>query len=226
MSPSRLLAVMDPLLNLGILFRCVAAYCGFDVEANKAQLKMGLNIIDQNGTTTTTAVTKATSKSIRFSKSQSVSFDENKPPIPPRPPPPPVTQQDTATILNNARLERMHKIMGDSYFLIEQLKNHNAPHEILMSPLLSDDTILAKFPHTCLITTNLDPLLDDNIELKKKLDTLNVTCNLNVVNGLHHGFLNFITVDKSCMKASKFVCATIKMLQATVLEVKKATKEE
>jgi hormone-sensitive lipase len=226
MSPSRLLAVMDPLLNLGILFRCVAAYCGFDVEANKAQLKMGLNIIDQNGTTTTTAATKATSKSIRFSKSQSVSFDENKPPIPPRPPPPPVTQQDTATILNNARLERMHKIMGDSYFLIEQLKNHNAPHEILMSPLLSDDTILAKFPHTCLITTNLDPLLDDNIELKKKLDTLNVTCNLNVVNGLHHGFLNFITVDKSCMKASKFVCATIKMLQATVLEVKKATKEE
>ena len=32
LSPSRLLSVMDPLLNLGILWRCLAAYVGIDFK--------------------------------------------------------------------------------------------------------------------------------------------------------------------------------------------------
>lgn len=65
-------------------------------------------------------------------------------------------------------------------------------------------------------------MLDDNIEMRKKLNSLFVPCKLHVLNGIHHGFLNFITVDKYCMKASKFVCTIIKILQDTILNVKQA----
>ena len=54
-------------------------------------------------------------------------------------------------------------------------------------------------------TASLDPLLDDNIELRSKLLALHVNCELHVKSGLHHGFLNFITLNKECKKASKFV---------------------
>ena len=43
--------------------------------------------------------------------------------------------------------------MGDSIFLIEQLRYHPSPYEPYMSPLLSDDSLLAKFPYTCLIVS-------------------------------------------------------------------------
>ena len=162
MSPSRLLALMDPLLNLGILFRCVAAYCGFDAESDKIRLKNELNLFDNQKTpikkTKSTQINTKKETRMRYSKSESVSFEMEED----QDSPPQINSElsvksciDQKTLLNNARLERMHKIMGDSIFLIEQLKNHPAPHENLMSPLLSDDSILAKFPHTCLIVSFL-----------------------------------------------------------------------
>ena len=42
------------------------------------------------------------------------------------------------------------------------------------------------------------------------LRRLGINCNLDVLDGLHHGFLNFIKNSKECLKASKFVTATIK----------------
>jgi len=163
MSPSRLLAIMDPLLNLGILFRCVAAYCGFDAESDKQRLKNELNLVESNqsGSIKKTRSSQISSKKemkLRYSKSESVSFETedtevSEPPLSITPDTVPKLILDQKTQMNNARLERMHKIMGDSIFLIEQLKNHPAPHENLMSPLLSDDSILSKFPHTCLIVS-------------------------------------------------------------------------
>ena len=154
MSPSRLLALMDPLLNLGILFRCVAAYCGFSYEADKAKLFSELRI--QNSPLKKTKSSLESSQkqpNLRYSKSESLSFETNDEGFA-------FEQQtfeevyiDEKTQINNVRLERMHKIMGDSIFLIEQLRNHPSPYESYMSPLLSDDSLLAKFPHTCLIVS-------------------------------------------------------------------------
>jgi len=39
---------------------------------------------------------------------------------------------------------------------------------------------------------------------------MNVNCQLDVLDGLHHGFLNFIRNSKDCLNASKFVTSTIK----------------
>jgi hypothetical protein len=37
MSPSRLMAVMDPLLNTGVLWRCLAAYAGITPDNDPPQ---------------------------------------------------------------------------------------------------------------------------------------------------------------------------------------------
>jgi acetyl esterase/lipase len=63
-------------------------------------------------------------------------------------------------------------------------------------------------------TASHDPLLDDSIEFKKKLTLRGATCSLHVLDGLHHGFLNFVSVSRECQKASKVVTLTIKTLLA------------
>ncbi len=46
--------------------------------------------------------------------------------------------------------------------------------------------------------------------MKKRLRKLKVSCNLKVVESLHHGFLNFVTVSKDCQRASKTVSELIR----------------
>ena len=43
------------------------------------------------------------------------------------------------------------------------------------------------------------------------LKSLNVPCRLNIKNGLHHGFLNFVSASKDCYRASKYVSNVIKI---------------
>lgn len=51
------------------------------------------------------------------------------------------------------RLLQLHKMLGDSVFLIERLRNHPLGRNQYMSPLLSEDSILAEFPKTYLIVS-------------------------------------------------------------------------
>jgi hormone-sensitive lipase len=57
--------------------------------------------------------------------------------------------------------------------------------------------------------------LDDSIEFKKHLQLKGVSCSLHVLDGLHHGFLNFVSVSKECQKASKVVTSIIRTLLAS-----------
>lgn len=51
------------------------------------------------------------------------------------------------------RLLQLHKMLGDSVFLIERLRNHPLGRNQYMSPLLSEDSVLAEFPKTYLIVS-------------------------------------------------------------------------
>lgn len=64
-----------------------------------------------------------------------------------------------------------------------------------LSPYEASDDILRQFPPTKFLTTILDPLLDDSIEFGKKLRSLDVDTNLDVLGGLFHGFLYFTKVE-------------------------------
>ena len=56
--------------------------------------------------------------------------------------------------------------------------------------MIPDDT-LAKFPPVYLITTDLDPCLDETISFSNRFSNLGKFISLDVVSGLPHGFLGF-----------------------------------
>lgn len=213
-SPSRLMSVMDPLLNLGILWRCLAAYSGIDYKKETEKYKTMLDItqssktsenrqsimrtsptmasiirttpfktflsrtnsnslINNNKSPPTTPTQSAPNKnfSIRFSKCESTDLNtqskateeileietlnvdchtDQKPTIDQTD----NFQQDTSlTTKQKERMLQLHKVLGDSVFLIERLRNHPLGRDQYMSPLHSDDKLLAQFPKTYLIVS-------------------------------------------------------------------------
>lgn len=186
LSPSRLLSVMDPLLNLGILWRCLAAYSGIDFKTETERYKNILNLDREDqasGASTSSSLKKSVKEnskrfSVRYSKSDSFDRDE--------------TSKNVASVSNaNDKVEfdvnnenddsyensdvfniapmsdsptdeklfdkeellRQYEIMGDSIFLIDKLRNHESTYSQYMSPILSDDSVISKFPKTCLIVS-------------------------------------------------------------------------
>ena len=64
-----------------------------------------------------------------------------------------------------------------------------------LSPYWASDEVLKQFPPTRILTTIVDPCLDDCVEFSKKLKNLNVDVHLDILEGLNHGFLNFAQVN-------------------------------
>lgn len=73
----------------------------------------------------------------------------------------------------------------------------NVPKDPFLSPIYASDDVLRQFPPIKIITLSLDPCLDDSIVFAKKLRDLNVNVQLDILDGLPHGFLNFSRVRKT-----------------------------
>lgn len=69
------------------------------------------------------------------------------------------------------------------------------PRNYLMSPYLAPNELLKQFPKTNILSTIVDPCLDDCIEFAKKLKSLEVDTQVDVLGALNHGFLNFAGVS-------------------------------
>lgn len=59
----------------------------------------------------------------------------------------------------------------------------------LVSPLTASEATMAKLPPVYLNAAGLDPLLSDTIEMARKLDAAGATYDVNVHEGVHHGFM-------------------------------------
>lgn len=79
-------------------------------------------------------------------------------------------------------------IAPDDEFIFKVPKNQ------YLSPYWASDEVLQQFPSTNILTTVVDPCLDDCVEFSKKLKYLNVDIRMDIVDGLVHGFLNFTQV--------------------------------
>lgn len=234
LSPSKLLSIMDPLLNYGILWRCLAAYCGIDFKTESENFKHILNM--NNHSTLKTSSSSSSSKqimrsdseiSIKYSKSFSVdnfsktaeeksfkSIEERVVIDNGLAAEMKIEQQSfgssSQSSADDIRLLTLHKLMGDGVFLIEKLRNHSMPHNQFISPLLMDDKFISQFPTTCLITAS-DPFLDDNIELAKRLKKLGVKIDVLIVdNGTPHGFLNMKNLSEETADAAEEVLNVLK----------------
>jgi acetyl esterase/lipase len=63
-----------------------------------------------------------------------------------------------------------------------------------ISLLKASDDILMKFPATTFMCPTIDPMLDDSIELAKRLDRLGVDVTVKILKGLSHSYNNFANV--------------------------------
>lgn len=71
----------------------------------------------------------------------------------------------------------------------------SVPKNQYISPYWASDETLKQFPPTRILTTIVDPCIDDCVEFSKKLDCLDVDIQLDVLGALNHGFLNFAQVN-------------------------------
>ncbi|KAF5285296.1 hypothetical protein FQA39_LY04395 [Lamprigera yunnana] len=93
--------------------------------------------------------------------------------------------------------------------IVEQLKLA-IPTDYISSPCFAPSDILLKFPTVKLLTTNLDPFLDDNVIFSSKLKKLGKNVTLDVLHGLPHGFLNFSLLSKESEAGSKLCVQRMK----------------
>lgn len=91
---------------------------------------------------------------------------------------------------NQPRLKENRKIPKTSENELDRVIAIN----YLMAPFWAPSEILQQFPRTCILTTNLDPCLDECVEFAKKLKSIGNNVHLDVLEGLNHSFLNFSLV--------------------------------
>ncbi|CAF3476169.1 unnamed protein product [Rotaria socialis] len=169
-SPSRLMAVMDPLLNTGFLWRCLAAYTG---------IKSDDQLVSPTVSGNSTPEKQRKIDSTRASPNQIVSEEEDIP-------------EPTKLEVKDIYHARLAEIMGSrqAYFL-RKLRESPLPSHPHMSPLCASDDILRQFPTTHLVPCARDPFIDDNVEFARRLRTLNVPHHLVVVDEWPHGYLDY-----------------------------------
>jgi acetyl esterase len=61
--------------------------------------------------------------------------------------------------------------------------------EPFVSPMLASEATLARLPPIYLAAAGLDPLLCDSVDFARKLEAAGATFDINVHEGLHHGFM-------------------------------------
>ncbi|KAK6173809.1 hypothetical protein SNE40_017204 [Patella caerulea] len=79
-----------------------------------------------------------------------------------------------------------------------------------MSPLLAPNELLMGLPDMSLVACHLDPLLDDSIMFTKRLRKLGKKVDLDLVDNLPHGFLNFSLVSKEAKHATDMIIKKLK----------------
>lgn len=62
-------------------------------------------------------------------------------------------------------------------------------YDPLVSPVHASEATMAKLPPVYLNAAGLDPLLSDTVEMARKLDAAGATYDVNVHEGVHHGFM-------------------------------------
>ncbi|XP_045499576.1 hormone-sensitive lipase isoform X2 [Colias croceus] len=88
----------------------------------------------------------------------------------------------------------------------------SVPRDPLLSPYWADDKLLKQFPRLRILTVHMDPCLDDCVMFAKKLKRLGNEVDIDVLEGLPHGFLNLSLMAKEANDASLKCIERIKQL--------------
>uniref|UniRef100_A0A8C1ADF2 Hormone-sensitive lipase n=1 Tax=Cyprinus carpio carpio TaxID=630221 RepID=A0A8C1ADF2_CYPCA len=213
-SPSRLLTLMDPLLPLSVLARCLSAYAGTDPQVEKQVEKVSTfsmvrrdtalllrdfkqgasnwihSLLDRGGPED---VSFFLCKEVDPSVSESFSSVAI---------PPPGGEEDS---------EKPQEFPeGFEPLRSEQLAEMNMQSSPIarnpyMSPLLAPDSMLKGLPPIHIVACHLDPMLDDSVMFAKRLRNVGQPVTLCVVDDLPHGFLSLSQLSRETREAAN-VC--------------------
>ncbi|KII64399.1 Hormone-sensitive lipase [Thelohanellus kitauei] len=92
----------------------------------------------------------------------------------------------------------------DCFF--ESLENDSG-RDSLASPIFTEDEILQRFPPVRIMVSDMDPLLDEEIEMCKKLSKNKVDVKIDVVEDFPHGFMAFYATSDEVKKAGSLIIA-------------------
>uniref|UniRef100_A0A3B3I604 Hormone-sensitive lipase n=1 Tax=Oryzias latipes TaxID=8090 RepID=A0A3B3I604_ORYLA len=220
-SPSRLLTLMDPLLPLSVLSRCLSAYAGSEPQTEKQVERVS----------TLSLVKRDTALFLRDFRQGASNWihsllDSNRGSAAPS------TAPETRRRLSPPSSSHMEFPLGFEPLRSDQfaeMKLQSSPvfKDPFCSPLLAPDSMLKGLPPIH-IACALDPMLDDSVMFAKRLRSVDQPVTLCVVDDLPHGFLSLSQLSKETKEAANVCVERIRavFLQDTPPEPRKHRKLE
>ncbi|XP_068780375.1 hormone-sensitive lipase isoform X1 [Struthio camelus] len=220
-SPSRLLALLDPLLPLGVLCKCLSAYAGTDEDGDE----------DGDGTPAPEKLGPGRLLLRDLRRGAAAWLGALRPRRPPEPgrksvseaaqePPAARRKSRVGQEAAGGRGDGGDKDKGDedgggfeypddfqplrttrppANFALASAAVVKNPY---MSPLLAPDAMLRGLPPVHLVACALDPMLDDSVMLARRLRALGRPVTLQVVPDLPHGFLSLAPLCPETRRAA------------------------
>uniref|UniRef100_A0AAY5ES20 Hormone-sensitive lipase n=1 Tax=Electrophorus electricus TaxID=8005 RepID=A0AAY5ES20_ELEEL len=208
-SPSRLLTLIDPVLPLSVLYKCITAYTGADSgSVQQVQQLDTLSALGQDTALLLRDITQGASSWLQ-------SLLQEKP----------AAQASTSRATNGLRDPTPHSEdvqEGPREFpegfeplrsgCLAEIRTPCTPvmNNPFVSPLLAPDSLLKGLPPVHLVASALDALLDDSVMFAKKLRSIGQPVTLTVIEDLPHGFLSLSQLSKETQEASNLCVGRIR----------------
>ncbi|CAJ1082797.1 lipase%2C hormone-sensitive a [Xyrichtys novacula] len=208
-SPSRLLTLIDPLLPLGVLAKCLNAYAGADCQSVQPAVGSGsLSALGRDTAVLLSDLTQGASnwiqsfldptrtsggaRSLSSSPRRSQSNTANKT----------AAQSSTQDCEDHMEYPEGFQPLRSECLAFVRPTTCPIIKNPFVSPLLAPNNLLRGLPPVHIVASALDALLDDSVMFAKKLRDMGQPVTLTVVEDLPHGFLSLSQLSKETEVAS------------------------
>ncbi|XP_053493714.1 lipase, hormone-sensitive a isoform X1 [Ictalurus furcatus] len=205
-SPSRFLTLIDPVLPLSVLYKCINAYTGMDsVSVQPRQQLDSLSTLGRDTALFLENITQGASSWLQSLLDRTSTS--------------PARLSDGSQNAVPHSADMLHGLMefpeGFEPLRSGCLAEIHIPCTPIMknpfvSPLLAPDSLLRGLPPVHLVASALDALLDDSVMFAKKLKSIDQPVTLTVVEDIPHGFLSLSQLCKETKAASDICVARIR----------------
>ncbi|XP_044028811.1 lipase, hormone-sensitive a [Siniperca chuatsi] len=218
-SPSRLLTLIDPLLPLGVLTKCINAYAGADCQT--VQPAVGSSSLSTLGRDTAVLLSDLTQGASNWIQSF---LDPMRTSGGVRS----LSSMQRRSQINDTRRTSTHTSTpncGDHVDYPEGFEPLRAEclafirptscpiiRNPFVSPLLAPNNLLRGLPPVHIVASALDALLDDSVMFAKKLRDMGQPVSLTVVEELPHGFLSLSQLAKETEVAAEICVEKIRKI--------------
>ncbi|XP_070777366.1 lipase, hormone-sensitive a [Enoplosus armatus] len=209
-SPSRLLTLIDPLLPLGVLAKCLNAYAG--AECQTVQPAVGNSSLSALGRDTALLLSDLTQGASNWIQSfldpmrtsggtRSLSSTQRRPQSNETR----RTSAHTSTTNCGGHMDYPEGFEPLRSECLAFVRPTSSPiiRNPFVSPLLAPNNLLRGLPPVHIVASALDALLDDSVMFAKKLRDMGQPVSLTVVEDLPHGFLSLSQLAKETEVAAE-----------------------